>query len=76
MDHKRILGREQGIAAVAIEGCIPHDGTRLLDARIVGQGVGGAVGAALDQHVDGRRRHDQRRVVPAERYLVPDFVVR
>ncbi len=54
---------------------IPDGQARLLDRLVGGDGIRSLVVSARHEHVDGRRRHAERGVVPPEGHIVADLVV-
>lgn len=67
-----VLGQERCLAIRSTLG-IPEN-LRLLRRYVDGDGVGGLVGGAGSEDVDGRGGHREGGVVPGESYPVADFV--
>lgn len=65
--------RHRGIGLILAR--IPRHLAGFMDTHIVRDGVGGIVHAARRNHVDGRRRHGQRGVVPGKGHFLANLVV-
>ena len=73
INNEFIILCQKGRLPVHLFACIPqHFG--LLGRHVDGDGVGGLVGGAGGEHVDGGRRAGERSVVPRKGHPVADFV--